>query len=125
MYTSDETSASEVYVRPFTPPGVSEATSAGGKTIVSTHGGTFPRWKADGREILYQSRDGKMMAVDVTTSPALRLGPPHPLFDLPIGVTRWGDLSADGTRFLVPVPIEESGQASINLVLNWQSGLKK
>ena len=47
-YTSDESGKTEVYVRPFPGPGQ--------KRLVSSEGGTEPRWRGDGREIFY--RDG-------------------------------------------------------------------
>ena len=39
-YTSDESGASETYVRPFI--------GSGGKWQISTDGGSFPRWAPDG-----------------------------------------------------------------------------
>ena len=35
------------------------------------------------------------------------------------------DVTADGRRFLVAVPLEQSAQAPFTVVLNWQEGLKK
>ena len=55
-YVSNETGAPEVYVTRF--PGPS------GKWPISTGGGTYPRWRADGREIFYVSR-GTLMAAAV------------------------------------------------------------
>src|SRR5204863_1140353 len=44
-YASDETGQREVFVVPVS--------GTGGKWQVSTVGGTTPRWRADGRELLY------------------------------------------------------------------------
>jgi len=64
-YTSDETGKNEVYVRSF-------AQAAGGKWVVSTNGGTQPRWRRDGKELFYISGDSKMMAVGVITTPEFK-----------------------------------------------------
>jgi WD40-like Beta Propeller Repeat len=48
-YVSDESGALEVYVQAF-PGGKS-------KRLVSSGGGTGPRWRADGRELFYLSAD--------------------------------------------------------------------
>jgi Tol biopolymer transport system component/predicted Ser/Thr protein kinase len=53
-YTSNESGTSEVYVRPFPGPG--------GKWQISTSGGLFPVWSRDGRELLFETLDGRVMA---------------------------------------------------------------
>jgi len=53
-YQSDESRNFEVYVRPFPGPG--------GKWLVSSGGGFVPVWSRDGRELLYSSPDGHIMA---------------------------------------------------------------
>jgi Tol biopolymer transport system component len=73
-YISDETGRFEVYVRPF--PLIATA----GKWMISSGGGTQPRWRRDGKELFYISPDGKLMAVDVTELPTFRSGSPKPLF---------------------------------------------
>ena len=62
-----------------------------------------------------------MMAVQIA---ALKAGIPQPLFAMPPNALDW-DASADGKRFLVAVPINESTPAPFTVVLNWQAGLKK
>jgi len=54
-YTSNESGTGEVYVRPFPGPG--------GKRQISTGGGLFPLWSRDGRELLFQTLDRRVMAV--------------------------------------------------------------
>src|SRR5215203_2599471 len=49
-YTSDETGAVEVWVRPFR--------SAGAPVRVSPQGGRQPRWSADGKELFFEREDG-------------------------------------------------------------------
>jgi len=43
-YTSTDTGDPQVYVQPF-------PNATGGKWLVSTSGGSEPRWSADGKEI--------------------------------------------------------------------------
>jgi hypothetical protein len=45
-----------VYVRPFPGPG--------GKWQISKGGGSIPLWSRDGRELLFQARDQRVMAID-------------------------------------------------------------
>ena len=47
-YVSDESGSDEVYVRTFPP--------SEGRWQISTHGGTRPRWRADGRELFFSRR---------------------------------------------------------------------
>jgi Tol biopolymer transport system component len=127
-YISDESSRTEIYVRAFSPDSAGAASVAGGKWLISTGGGTAPRWRGDGKELFYLGPDGKLMAVEVTTDPVFRTGTPKVLFQapqvLPSIVTFW-DLAADGKRFLFPAPIAQSEPAPFTVVLNWPSLLKK
>jgi len=112
-YVSNESGRNEVYLRPF--PG------AGERLQVSTDGGTQAIWNPNGREIFYRI-DDKMMAVDVTTSPALKLSSPKLLFEARYaygaGITIPNfDVSRDGQRFIMVKP--ESGAGRLNVVLNW------
>jgi len=124
-YTSDESGRMEVYVRSFSMNPAGTAVEAGGKWLISSKGGSAPRWRSDGRELYYQSiYDGRLMAVEIVTTPVFRAGTPRPLglvFPLDTG-TPW-DTAADGKRFLVAA---ESGKPEpYTVVLNWQTGLKK
>src|SRR5262249_27557632 len=69
-YTSNESASYEVYAQTF--PGSER------KWQVSTNGGYEPRWRADGREIYYLSRERKLMAVAVAAGP--KFGRPQTLF---------------------------------------------
>jgi Tol biopolymer transport system component len=110
VYQSTESGQPEIYAMPFPGPGR--------KWQVSTGGGYVPRWRADGREILYQTADQKLMAVDVEAADGgLRIGMPRPVFGLPDNATY--DVSADGERFLVNRPMMQTAQAPLMLVTNW------
>ncbi len=136
-YISNESGQYQVYVRPFLPPGSGASSaagpSAGGKWQVSSDGAglALPRWRADGKELLFEGLHGGIrgvMAVDVTSTPEFRPGTPQLLFRLPDWTAGW-DVTADGKRFLAAVG-EGGGDHSgnppeaINVVLNWMAPLK-
>ncbi len=126
-YMSDESGRYEIYVRPFSPDSGGAAPSAGGKWLISTAGGRNPRWRGDGKELYYLAQDGKLMAVEIATSPAFQAGVPKPLFQTPvftIDLSSW-DLTPDGKRFLFLTPSVQTAQAPFTVVLNWPSVLKK
>jgi eukaryotic-like serine/threonine-protein kinase len=119
-YTSLESGRPEVYVVPFPGPR--------GKWQVSTGGGTWPRWRRDGKEIFYLSPDNKIMAAQVRASgSSFEVGAIQPLFETrPYRAFINGsyDVTADGQRFVIAY---EAGQptAAITLVVNWTADLKK
>lgn len=122
-YSSDETGRLEVYARAFERTSSGEV-RLGAKIPVSKDGGTAPRWRRDGKELLFTGEGQAVMSVDGTTSPALRLSLAKQLFALPPGVFQW-DLSGDGTRFLaaVPVPTDMDASSPITVVMNWDAAL--
>jgi Tol biopolymer transport system component len=133
VYLSTESGRPEIYVRPFVPPGSSASPNSNGKWMISTGSGFQPRWRRDGKEILYLSPAGKMMSVDVSAAGgSFQAGVPKPLFDVPIfgGAAfqtpgaRW-DMTADGQKFLVNTASTQTGPTPITLLTNWQTGLKK
>ena len=70
-----------------------------------------------------------MMAVAVESGAAsIRLGIPKPLFQTRLeldSVQRQYDVSADGKRFLLAQPLEESASVPITVIVNWPALLKK
>jgi Tol biopolymer transport system component len=99
VYSSNESGANEVSVRPFDP-----ATGTPGTPVVLTSGGgRTPLWRGDGKEIFYLGQDGMVTAMEVNTAAGFKTGTPKPLFKAPEAVSFW-DVVPDGTRFLMPVP---------------------
>jgi serine/threonine-protein kinase len=124
-YVSDESGASEVYVRPF--PEVNK-----GKAQVSTSGGGSPLWSPDARELYYRSGDAVMM-VPVESGPAFKPGKAAVLFQGTYSggravsqVSLW-DISPDGKRFLMLKETDAAAEATrkINIVVNWFEELKQ
>ncbi|MGA9885157.1 MAG: protein kinase [Candidatus Acidiferrales bacterium] len=130
-YVSDESGsgAYEVYVRPFSPDSSAADVSGGGaKWQVSYGGGGEPRWSADGKELYYLTPEGKLMEVDVTTSPTFQAGTPKLIFQAPNQPDYFsGDYTVDGKRFLFIAPARQGSQyqAPFDVVLNWQAMLKQ
>jgi eukaryotic-like serine/threonine-protein kinase len=124
-YTSDESGRDEVYVRTFSPES-SAAASDEGKWMVSTGGGSEPRWNGDGKRLYYLAPDRNLMAVEIATETGLAASVPKVLFQAPQRTATlpytW-DVTADGKRFLFSAPAEQ--RKPFTLVLNWQTALKK
>ncbi len=115
-FDTNESGRFEVVVQAFPEPFV--------KLPVSTDGGVFPRWNADGTE-LYFVADGMLMAAGVhPAGSSLDVGKPVPLFRLESNNSGGGGghpeyaVSRDG-RFLVN-NILESSNTPITLILNWK-----
>ena len=77
-YASDESGRYEIYVQSFPDAGT------GGKTTISSGGGTQPRWSRNGRELFYLRSDGTLMAVAVKTQPTFEPTTVTPLFKTPL-----------------------------------------
>jgi dipeptidyl aminopeptidase/acylaminoacyl peptidase len=112
VYMSDESGRNEVYVRDF-PHGAN-------KWQISTSAGTAPRWRRDGKEILYVE-GSRLMAVSVTLRPAPSFGVPMRLFErafLRNPFPRY-DVTADGKRILILDKPANEPPLSIHVVHNW------
>jgi len=120
-YVSNETGQEEVYITHF--PEVTR------RYQVSTQGGTFPRWRGDGKELFYFSGpQNSMMAVSVDEKvEELSLGSPRALFHLANNAGSFSvfDVTADGRRFLISEPNSPAGTVPLTLVTNWDAELKK
>lgn len=111
------------------PPGTFVQPFPASATKYQVAGGLHPFWSPDGAELFVGSRAG-LRTVRITTKPAFAFGPP---VDLPKarfndrgpGFERNMDIMPDGKRFVVVVPIEESGAgAQIQVVEHWFEALK-
>ncbi|HEY3176234.1 MAG TPA: protein kinase [Candidatus Polarisedimenticolia bacterium] len=120
-YLSDETGPYEIYLKRF--PG------GEGKWQVSASGGFWPRWSRRGNRIYYVNGD-RLMEVNVSTvGAAPQLGNPQEVFTRPsLGwalIFNWPagfDVSSDGQRFLINVPVGQGPENdSYFLVQNWMA----
>jgi Tol biopolymer transport system component/tRNA A-37 threonylcarbamoyl transferase component Bud32 len=125
-YCSNESDQWEIYVQPFP--------ATGGKWLVSSRGGTQPRWRGDGKQLFYLSPDDYIVAVDIDISAgAVKAGAPQPLFPIP---NPPGDASntdefvatKDGKAFYATVELEEEDPYEtrrIMVVIDWTQELMK
>ena len=119
-YVSDESGRAEIYVSSF--PDVDAD-----RVQISTGGGGFPLWAANGQELFYRRPSGSMMSVSVETKPTFRPGSPTLLFEageflqvessIPAG--RAFDHDPTGDRFLM---VKTDSEAVV--VHNWTEELK-
>src|SRR5262249_25606061 len=120
-YQANITGRFEVYVQPFPGPG--------GRWQVSTAGGAFPRWRADGKELFFIAPNAKLMSAPVQISAStFEAGSPIAVFQTHI-VT--GGLATQQSqyavsrddRFLINSRVDESTPTPITLILNWKPKL--
>ena len=115
VYTSNETGQPEVYVRPFPGPG--------GRSQVSTEGGTQPVWAHSGREILYISwtTPFPLVVATVRTEPDFAVESRKELFAWDVylrssGHPAW-DLAPDDLRILAFGPAQGAEAAGRNVIV--------
>ena len=97
----------------------------GRKWQASQRGGNHATWRQNGRELYYRTPDG-LYAVEVDgAGDTFVVGVITRLFDLPPKFTpgRDYDPTADGQRFIIHQPAEQTELPPITLVLNWDAEL--
>ncbi len=126
-YTSNESGAYHVYVRPFP--------SSSGRWQVSTDGGRRPVWARNGHEILYLGMDNRIMAVDYVVKGDAFVAGKHrvwcetPVRDVGFPRTQF-DLSPDGKEVAVILQAEGADQQSrlsthLTFLLNFFDELRR
>jgi serine/threonine-protein kinase len=120
-YQSDETGRFEIYVRPY--PDVDS-----GRWLVSTTGGTSPRWSSDGEELFYYDGES-IVRVPVSAASAFVPGRPVRLFPVKPFGGRLGpdyEVATDGQRFLFLLPGPAAPETSTGLIVvqNWIEELR-
>ena len=121
-YVSNESGRREVLVRPFALVSSNIGESAEASVMVSKSGGTAPRWRGDGKELFFVTREGAVASVPVSDQPVLEVGSLTTLFQAP-GIAPDWDVSADGKRFLIMVPESRTPATSFSLIFGWQRAL--
>jgi hypothetical protein len=127
-YTSDESGRNEVYIESFP--------DRGKRIRISTRGGSYPRWRRDGRELFFvvEGDDNHWMrghsalvefhAVDIEqVDGELRPGTPALLFEARAHVWNpYYDVTADGERFIIGIMPERPARP-IHVVSDWRREL--
>jgi Tol biopolymer transport system component/DNA-binding winged helix-turn-helix (wHTH) protein len=122
-YSSNESGHWEVYVAPFP--------RKEGKYQISTDGGQQPRWRKDGKELFFLSRDRELMAVSVKGGTKFEFTAPRALFETqahePITAEEFFtyDASGDGQNFVINMNEERNNPLPVDIILNWPSQLTK
>ena len=122
-YESNESGAFEIYVRPFPGPG--------GKSPISTGGGTNAVWSRARHELLYLAPDGRIMLVPYTaTGDALQAEKPRVWSETPVQVRPLNgasfDLHPDGERVaMAPVSAATAGLTHVTLIFNFFDELRR
>jgi hypothetical protein len=120
-YASNESGRYEVYVVRHPGPG--------GRWQVSTAGGNYPQWRADGKELFFEGADQSIMAVDVRASATFEAGVPRLLFRTTLvqpggNGMRW-TVSRDGQRFLIATPAGGPAAGHLIVATNWTAELRR
>jgi serine/threonine protein kinase len=121
-YVSNEAGPNEIFVTEFRFDSRAGTVSAGESIRISEGGGFAPRWRQDGRELLYLTPDGSVMTIDVDIHQGFRSSAAKRLFKVPGVIPQWG-VTKDGARFLFAVPV--SPPPPFNVVQDWQAMLPK
>ena len=123
-YGSTESGTFELYVRAF--PG------QGGRRQISTGGGRWARWSRDGRELLFQTLDQRVMAVSYTVNDGSFIaGKPRVWTETRLRSTENNlnyDLAPDGKRLAAIVADDANGEkppTHLTFLLNFFDELRR
>jgi hypothetical protein len=109
---------------PFRPPSADQPSprTAGVRVRISSSGGILPRWRANGTELFYISKDQQVMAASIDShGDTLVVHRVVPLFAINPNPVGWVyDVSPDGQRFIVN-SLGDEGKRPLVLVTNWQA----
>jgi serine/threonine-protein kinase len=117
-YEADDTGRIEIYVQPFSDPGV--------RLQVSREGGTRPLWGKNGEVFFWN--DGRLFAVPVSTRPEVTVGKPVGLFASNHHAnwsSRGYDVTPDGQRVILVRTPEASMPRKLRVVFNWFTELER
>jgi serine/threonine-protein kinase len=118
-YCSTESGTWEVYVERFP--------ESGERVRISSHGGLYPRWASNMRELYYWEGlpMARLLAVSVDAGKAFRAGTPAQLLEQFVGTT-W-DVAPDGKRFLIEARADPKTPTtqSVVAVTNWFEELRR
>jgi serine/threonine-protein kinase len=124
-YSSNESGRYDVYVRAIP--------NDGRKFRVSNGGGRVPRWSPNGREILYQSDDQRVMVASYRSSDgSFEADPPHPWGGDPLadtGVYPGFDVARGGERIVALLPAaradERQARNHVSVMFNFLDEVRR
>ncbi len=121
-YASNQSGASEVWVRPFPGPGA--------PVRVSSEGGAKPMWSRNGSEIFYENGAKMMAALVRVSASSVNVESPKMLFEGGFearrrrSALRYVDVGPDD-RFLIVEPVQPESAASLVFVQHWDEELRR
>jgi Tol biopolymer transport system component/DNA-binding winged helix-turn-helix (wHTH) protein len=129
-FLSNESGQAEVYMQKLDRSNDSLRV-IGERFLISRQGAQCLRWRRNGKELFYLGADGRVYAVPlVSGADSVRAGQPEPLFTIDaearaaIHSVVSFDVSADGSRFVIPSMTP--GESSALVVLqDWESLVAK
>jgi eukaryotic-like serine/threonine-protein kinase len=129
-YGSNESGVWELYVRPFIGEDRKPIMNETRKWQVSTNGispNHISRWNQNGNEIFYFTNDNKMMVAEIKArGSTFDVGAVRQLFEVKMkGIVSFYDVTADGQKFLMGIPVGGQSAPPLSLVTNWDAELKK
>jgi hypothetical protein len=89
------------------------------------------RWRGDSKELMFVNGEGEVVAVDVEAGAAFQASAPKKLFQMPLELLSnpnpgtMADATRDTQRLLFVMPVQESAQRELAVVLNWPAGMKR
>jgi Tol biopolymer transport system component len=106
-YLSNEVDVrtTQIYVRPFSSAKPDSPAGAAVQVTNLKGGANGVLWRQDGKELYFLSRDREVMALDFTSTPTVKAGTPKVLFKISDPLAGGGDVSPDGQRFVVEMPV--------------------
>jgi eukaryotic-like serine/threonine-protein kinase len=117
-YSSNETGDYEIYIK-------STQSKSERSWRISTSGGSLPRWGRSGNELFFGTKDNKIASATLRFSGSrVEVTGIHPLFSAPVFVSDY-DFSPKKNLFVFCQYIVPQKSSAINLVVNWDAGLKK
>ncbi|MBI3451083.1 MAG: serine/threonine-protein kinase [Acidobacteria bacterium] len=108
-YTSEESGRAEIYLQSYPSPAT--------RLQVTSQGGSYPRWRADGGEVFFVTNTSHESAIEIRQAASgPEAGKAVDLFELR------GDSCApapDGKRFLCDIRKEDPWMTPMTFVVNW------
>ena len=115
-YQSEESGRHEVYVRTY--PDVNA-----GRWQISANGGTHPVWSRNGRELFFETPEGRLAAIKVDSGETFEYGKPTLLFDVkPYFIafpTTTYDVAPDGRFVFIKDAPVQAATPTIVFVEHW------
>lgn len=114
-YASDESGRYEIYVDRFPTPGA--------RVRVTADGGADPRWRADGRELVFRRGDDVYVVAIGFDGDTLEARATSRLFSAGPDVRAY-DVTRDGGRFLLNRPMPGVTPPNVRVVVNWRAPIE-